>query len=372
MRLTDPALPWLIGIGTVAAFVALVAGRPRFRRRGAQAAGRAVTGVLTNLGVIMVGFLVLNDSYVFYSGWGDLFGTDAPAVTTQRGGSMAGIRRATIGTGSAVEPDPAGGRATLLGSHRRLQHYRVRDSASGTWMTVLVALPAGYDPRTARTYPVIIGLHGFPGSPDAFTRVNVLRTAAALTRHHQLAATIVVIPQIDNPASLDTECTNGPPGDPQTDTWLSRELPDWIVTHLRVRTDRQDWATLGYSYGGWCAAELAVRHPARFAAAIDFEGYFRPDFGRGYDPLITATQRRSYDLPRIAGAVRPPVALWVFASRQDPLSYPTTEQFISRVQAPTVVRATIVPTGGHRLTVFEPYVAGSLRWLASSFRGFGG
>ncbi len=61
---------------------------------------------------------------------------------------------------------------------------------------------------------------------------------------------IMVIPQVNNPPDRDTECLNGPAGSPQSETWLTREMPQWIGDHFRVRTDRESWATGGYSFGG--------------------------------------------------------------------------------------------------------------------------
>ncbi|QDP95728.1 hypothetical protein FOE78_07265 [Microlunatus elymi] len=370
MQLTDPALPWLLAILAAAVFVCLVLGLPRWHHRLARGVSRAVAALLMNSLVIMVGFLVLNNSYVFYSSWSDLFGTGPKDSSSQHGGTGTAALRTVHGTDlkwvkgnrDFALPDPG----------RSLQDYHVRDVASDATMQVLVQLPRGYDPASTRRYPVIIGLHGFPSVPASFTKINFLRTAESLTKQHQFARTIFVIPQINSPRQLDTECVNGPaPGDPQTDTWLSKELPPWIVRHLHVRTERQDWATLGYSFGGWCAAELTMRHPSLFSAAIVFEGYFHPLFGRDYVPL-TGAQLKPYDLVAMAGHQPPPVAIWLFASQQDHLAYPTTHQFIEQAKAPLAVHAVIVPTGGHRTTIFEPYTAGSLLWLAKTLPAFRG
>ena len=120
-----------------------------------------------------------------------------------------------------------------------------------------------------------------------------------LTSQHRMAPSIVVVPRIDTPASLDTECVNGGPGQPQTDTWLAHDLPAWTVNHFRVERKRTSWATVGYSYGAWCAASLAMRHPDVFGAAVVLLGYFRPDFSAAYDPLST-DGLRNYDLVALA------------------------------------------------------------------------
>ncbi len=171
------------------------------------------------------------------------------------------------------------------------------------------------------------------------------------------------------PASLDTECVNGGPGQPQTDTWLAQELPTRTVGHFRVQRRRTSWATVGYSYGAWCAASLAMRHPDVYGAAVVLQGYFRPDFSAAYDPLST-DGLRNYDLVALARNAPPPLAMWVLTSREDSLSYPTTSKFLSVARPPLDVTATVLAHGGHRLEVFTPYVPNALTWLAQTLPGF--
>ncbi len=367
MQLTDPRLPWVLGTLAVVILVTLVVGWPRWRHPAAQAASRGLTALLMSGVLITTVFLVLNNQYVFYTSWSDIFSSGGLRSASQHGGpatdalqkvSAPGLGR-VAGQRDYALPDPG----------QRMQRYLVQDPASAAAMRVLVYLPPGYRASSSQRYPVVVGLHGFPSVPRSFTKLNFLSTANALMLAHRMAPTIFVIPQINSPRTLDTECVNGPPGTPQTDTWLARELPDWIVRHLHVETRRQSWATFGYSFGGWCAAELAMRHPGVFAAGVVIEGYFQPDFSRSYVPL-TGAALRPYNLVAMAGHNPPPVDLWVFGSKQDKLAYPTTSRFISRVTAPLSVDATIVPTGGHRSSVFEPYTQRALTWLATTLTSF--
>lgn len=105
-----------------------------------------------------------------------------------------------------------------------------------------------------------------------------------------------------------------------------------MTQHFRVRTDRLSWATLGYSYGGWCAASLGLRHPDVFGAAVVFPGYFRPQFSVGFAP--NGPGLHGFDLVALAATERPPVALWVLASKEDGTSWPTTQEFLGAARAP--------------------------------------
>lgn len=368
MPLTSPILPWLIGVIFLVVFAALVIGWPDFTRRSSRMISRGVATLLLNVLIIALCFVLLNNNFIFYSSWSDALGTGAHATTM---GSNVQAKQAASSDAGGPGLSPAAGTPSyqLPQPGKRLQSYTVDDAASGQTMQVLVYLPKGYDPAANAEYPVIMGYHGFPGTPHSFTKVNFLSELDSQSDAGDLHRSIVVIPQINNPSTVDTECVNGGPGQPQTETWLAKELPEWTVNHLHVRTDRQSWTTLGYSFGGWCAAAMTMRHPDIFSGGMSFEGYFEPDFGKSYQPL-SKLQTHQFDLVQLAQTARPPVAIWLFASQQDPLAYPSSEK-IARVAAPpTSVTSVFVPVGGHRNGVFEPYTADALKWLATSLPGF--
>lgn len=370
MQLTDPSLVVLIALLALATFVLLVAGWPRWRNRVMQAATRAVYGISLSLLVVLLAGVVLNNQYIFYTGWGDLFAPSSTAVQQNRGGQAAAAVTARVkGPGLQQLRTPAT-LPPLPQPGSRMQNYtEVVGARSKSHGQVLVYLPVGYDPHSSHAYPVIVGLHGYPSAPKAFVRLNFLSTIDALTAQHAMAPTIVVIPRIDTPATLDTECVNGRPGQPQTETWLSSDIPAWAAAHFRVQTQRTSWAATGYSYGAWCAAVVTMRHPDVFGAAMTMTGYFRPRFSRGYDPLTRAT-RGNYDLVALAHHKPPPVALWVLASREDHGSFPTTEAFLRGARAPLAVTATLLDHGGHRNSTFTPYMPRAMKWLANTLPGF--
>ncbi|GAB3878431.1 alpha/beta hydrolase [Terrabacter terrigena] len=369
MELTDTSLVVLLGVVAAGVFGAVVAGVPRGGPRPLRLALRAGQVLLLNLLVVALCGAALNDQYFFYSSWGDLFGSRSPSVEVHHGGTAReavvanvrgpGLRGLT--TPAILPPLPQPG--------SRLQTYTVVAGRSHAEGQVYVYLPAGYDPRSSRTYPVVVGLHGFPSGPKSFLRLDFLSDIDTLTAEHRLAPSIVVVPRIDTPAGLDTECVNGAPGQPQTDTWLSRDIPAWTVQHFRADRTRTGWATVGYSYGAWCAASVSMRHPDVFGAAVVLLGYFRPDFSRTYDPLTSRTMR-DYDLVAMARNAPPPLSMWVLTSREDSLSFPSTSSFLSAAHAPLDVAGTVLAHGGHRDGVFTPYIPAALAWLGQTLPGF--
>ena len=371
MELTDTSLIVLLALLALGLFVLVVVGWPRWGGRVARGATRGVQVVMLNVLVVTLCAAALNDQYLFYSSWRDLLGSRSASVSLHHGGTSNDVVTAKVpGPGFTRITSPASlPRLPQPGS--RLQTYTVIDRRVGYDGQVLVHLPVGYDAHSPKAYPVLIGLHGFPSAPHRFVQLNFISTIDKLTAEHRMAPTIVVVPRIDTPSNLDTECVNGSAGQPQTETWLSRDLPRWTAEHFRVQTRRTSWAMIGYSYGAWCAATITMHHPDVFGGAIVIAGYFRPDFTSAYDPLSNSTLGR-YDLVNLARTSPPPLAMWVLASREDSLAYPTTAKFLSVARPPLDVTALVLKHGGHRDQVWEPFVPDAISWLAQTLPGFHG
>ncbi|MEW1955486.1 alpha/beta hydrolase-fold protein [Terrabacter sp. NPDC080008] len=371
MELTDTSLVVLLALLAVAAFGLIVAGSPRRGGPVVRGVVRALQVVALNVFVLALAGAALNDQYLFYSSWSDLFGARADTVRVHQGGKPPGGAAAHVqGPGLPVVGSPLV-LPPLPHPGTRLQVFTVSDSRSRTRSEVYVQLPVGYNPRSGRLYPVIVGLPALPSGPQGFLRLGVLSTVDRLTAQHRLSPSIVVVPTIDTATAPDTECVDGAPTEPQTDSWLARGLPAWTAQHFRVQRSRLGWTTLGYSSGGWCAASVAMRHPDVYGAAVVLAGYFRPDFSAAYDPRSSAAQR-GYDLVALARTAPPPVSMWVLTSREDSLSYPTTSALLSAARPPLDVTGTVLARGGHHDALVTPYVPVALSWLAQTLPGFRG
>jgi hypothetical protein len=252
--------------------------------------------------------------------------------------------------------------------------YKVKGRLSGLTGEVLVDLPASYgDPASRhRRYPVLETFHGYPGTPrqwlDSMALGQVLDTES--TAGH-VAPALVVAPQIEIPPGRDTECVDGGPGLPAVDTWLTQDVPDWVVRTFRVRTDRAGWATAGLSAGGWCSAMASLLNPGRYGAALVFGGYFGAKFGSAYRPWPPGGPlARRYDLIARVTADPPPVAMWVETSHSDRTSYASTEKFLHVVRSPLAVHLVEFAHAGHSVLLWAGLVPDAVRWLGNEVPGF--
>ena len=56
---------------------------------------------------------------------------------------------------------------------------------------------------------------------------------------------IIVSPNLEIPSGVDSECVDGGSAGPAVETWMSQDVPDWVLTTFRARSDRRSWATIG-------------------------------------------------------------------------------------------------------------------------------
>jgi enterochelin esterase-like enzyme len=363
---------------TLATFVAVVAFWPSL-------AGRHAGRVLGRVGLLLgVNFLVLltsasflNAQFLFFADWTDLKGafTGPPTSTVvTRGGEAARAAQRRV-NGHAAEGtvgSPKLPTGTLVSPG--VVSYKVRGSAAGVLGTVVVALPPGYsDPANAsRHYPVIEAFQGYPGSARTWYKtMDIDGAIAQRVSAKRMSPALVVMPQVEIPVGVDTECVDGSPGRRKVETWVAVDVPNWIAKNFRVRDARQSWATIGLSSGAWCAAEVTMLHPAQYSAAIVMGGYFRPEFGPFYQPYPPGgALAKRYNLVALAKKAPPAVAIWLETSHSDRVSYPSSVDFLKAARAPTAVDATVLEHAGHRISLWKGLLPKALDWLGTNIPGF--
>lgn len=362
---------------TVMAFIGLVALWPRLTSRTPwHIAGRVGSLVLVNVLVLLTAATQLNSAYLFFAGWSDLHGAitgDIVQTGLDRGGAAASAPNVLV-RGNAAKVAAHVPALTLPAGSNGLLGYTVHGALSGLTGTVLVQLPSGYTSAaaSAQRYPVLEAFHGYPSEPLNWVKIfGIGHLIEQQVQAHTLRPTLVVMPQIELPRGVDTEGVNGGPGQPQVETWLTRDVPDWVAQRFRVSSNRNAWATVGYSTGGFDAAMSTVLHPAQYGAGIILGGYFRPEFGPFYEPFLpTSAAGRRYDLSRVVAHHPPPVSLWVETSHADPVSYGSSARFLRSTKSPMAVHAVVLQNAGHRDSVWIALLPQALRWLGTNVHGF--
>ncbi|MBL7259341.1 esterase [Actinoplanes sp. LDG1-01] len=295
--------------------------------------GRTGLVVLVVVSSVTVSALQANRLTTTYESWSALAGRSVPL--------------------SAGPPSPGGG---------RLLTVVVPGHASGLNLTMGVYLPAAYDlPGGAdRRFPVIEAFHGYPGSPNVWIR----RLDAVPTLDREIAAgrmppAVVLFPYQTPRRLLDTECTELV-GGPRTETFLTADVAAWATANLRVRTDRAGWGLIGYSAGGFCAMNLALRHPGRYAAAASLSGDAGPGITVG-DGSEKTTNNVAW---RLAHLPQPRISLYVTWAADDAQSRDGSRAVVRAARPPIALTAVELPRGGHSMALWRRMEGPAFDWLA--------
>ena len=216
--------------------------------------------------VILAGVLV-NDAGNFYTSWLELLGEKH---TVRNVVAVPGSQDAVL-------------RAKLARARAQGRGLVTQISIPGTsprfgTFSALVYLPAQYGlPEYAhRVFPVVELIAGSPGTPKTWT--ESLHVAQILDREIAAGRSspfIAVMPSQDVAGRRDTQCVNVVHG-PNVEMYLTLDVRNVITRAFRASTQSREWALMGYSSGGFCATNLAMRHPESFSAAVSIAGNGHP------------------------------------------------------------------------------------------------
>ena len=289
----------------ILASVGLLAGVIRFRLLAVKIACGSLSIIVAMVG----GVAAVNYYYGYYTTWGQLV-ADFNGGTGDLGSIPATTSSSTAGASSGSI-----GWVTLPG---KLSGYSRRG---------LVYLPPQYgQARYARVrFPVVELFHGTPGTPLTWqTVLRIGQVANQLIARHLIGPMIFVMPSINGPGHQYQDCVNGP--GTSDDTYLTRDVRADVLARYRVSRDAYEWGLAGYSSGGFCAADLALRHRTSFGAAAVINGYFRAADGPAGTALnhsqpLEAANSPLYLAERLTTDGSPLPAFWVAAGTNDKADY---------------------------------------------------
>lgn len=307
----------------------------------------------------------------------------ASAAEVNRIGSFFPTLGALIGTssdpagGTDVEAGPQGDRLAATravrvtrsrGGHGTTEHVRLSGPASGIARDVDVYLPPGYDdPDPALRFPVIEWFPGFPGEPREVTALfglpGLLDDAIA---HDRMPPAVVIVPDINGEPRLshDEECVDAV-GGPADDTFLSADVHAWALSRLRVRTDRAGWALAGWSTGGFCAMDLALRHPGWYGIAASHSGYDAAAQDATTGDLFGSRDdlRRANDVTDLLRTHPVPLELLVAAGAAEHDEQAAADRIATAAAPPVDLTRITFPGGGHNTDAVRVQLPTILEWI---------
>jgi len=195
------------------------------------------------------------------SAWGQLTNGPLPGQTD----------RATVAQMVANRSVPAKGKVvpvTIPGDASKFKHRGE-----------LVYLPPAYfatNPPPALPAVMLIGGQ-FNTAADWIRAGNAVATIDEFAAKHGGNAPVFVFADSGGAFNNDTECVNGVRGNAADH--LTLDVRPYAVANFGVSDDPANWGVMGWSSGGTCALNLAVKYPDLFSAFVNIDGDAAPNAG---------------------------------------------------------------------------------------------
>ena len=334
---------------------------------------RVLAAGLAFVTAMLFGVLGVNRYYGYYQTWNAMLAD----LTHQGVNAASGVPDIKL-TGGSQDGTLDGSRSHLELAQQ--QGYLVRLTVAGQrshiTRVVYVYLPPQYfqPAYQARRFPAIELIHGQPGGPqDWITVVGVTRAFRQLLAERLAQPAVLVMPDANGGDQISLQCLNQA-GGPQDLTYLAVDLPNQMARTLRVRRPGPAWGVAGYSEGGFCAANMALRYPHRYGFAGVLSGYFAPldnqpaGPGLPVSPFGGDNRLREENTP-IDELLNLPAAaaiprFWLGAGAADSQDVAGAESFWQELRprqpdAPL----TLTPGSGHTMTTWRAQVPSMLRWM---------
>ncbi len=333
------ALP-LTAPGTFVVLVALMAGGVLLARRF-----RRTARVLGLVLAILAGTATAADATNAYFGYLPRVGDAVSVIGAPAAWPV--VRRSDLLHGAGSPLASTGGVLTL----------RLPDRGSGFGATSALAwLPPQYFTEPARRFAVVYLAHGSPGVPQDWFRGGQAASVGRDLARRGLPL-VIVAPQLSHGWLDDPECVDGI--HEAAASHLLVDVVPGIDAALRTAPVRGARLLGGMSAGGYCAANLGLRHPGVFGAVMDLSGLGAPTHAGGLRALYgtRASWRAALDSPSVyAPGLRPDpqVAVWLGFGAQDAEVGPGLVRLDRALRADGFDVHLLVRPGRHTFRVWRP------------------
>jgi S-formylglutathione hydrolase FrmB len=235
-----------------------------------------------------------------------------------------------------------------------------------------VYLPPAYLANPRPLLPVVVLLSGQPGAPENW--IDWIQAPAALdayARAHNGLAPVVVMPDDLGSSFANPLCVDSPRGN--AETYLARDVPAWIQSTLQVARQRSSWFIGGFSHGGTCSLQLALRASKIYGGFVDIAGEKEPTLGNRQKTVSKAFGGSDAAFARInpldimQRSRFPETAVLMMEGNQD-LGYADARHVFEACRAAGMDGQWVDLAGGHTPEVWRAAVVRALPWVAGHSR----
>jgi len=345
-----------------------VRGTGSWWRKALRGLGHFVVILVAQALLIVGSFLHINREYGFFTSWSDLLGEAEPAGPVH---DLVPIRRTKVKDipVSKDNPHPNGQLVglTMPGTDPQYSHVPV-------W------LPPQYFEKSEQgtRFPVLYYNGGVNDTGDhGNVSMDLITPARELVKRQKINPFVIVFLPGRIRNGIDSECVDV--GPVYHESWIMKTVMPQIESHYRVGHERGSRFISGWSSGGYCSANLTTKYPKTFNAGFGIGGYYHPTFEGAIlssvtQPLIddNSVVRRVKE-KKVDRSVR----FLSVLNRSDVQSWgpgrepaiidgqvgPDGGQFHRLAKGHQQFTFIVLHGGGHRNTVYMPYVQQCLEWL---------
>jgi len=333
---------------------------------------RVLAAGLAFVTAMLFGVLGVNKYYGYYQTWGSMM-ADLGSQSVNAASTVPDIELASGSRAGTL--DGSHGHLVLAQQQGDLLRLTVTGQRSRITRAVYVYLPPQYFQPAYQSYrfPAIELIHGQPGEPqDWITVAGVTRNFERLLLDKLAQPAVLVMPDANGGRGISLQCLDQA-GGPRDLTYLAVDLPNQVARALRVRQPGTGWGVAGYSEGGFCAANMALRYPHRYGFAGALSGYFAPADnqlagGRLVSPFGGNGRLREQNTPLDEIRALPAVAViprfWLAAGAADGQGVADAEVFRQHLRLRQQdVPLTLTPGCGHSFTAWRAEIPLMLTWM---------
>ena len=157
---------------------------------------------------------------------------------------------------------------------------------------VFVYLPPSYSRDSRRRYPVVVFLHGYTATADAYVRYLDLPQAADSAIAAGARDMIIVLPDAFTAYSGSMYSSSVTTGD--WESYIAGDLIDYVDGHYRTLAQRESRGLGGHSMGGYGTVRIGMKRPDAFGALYAMSSCcLLIDPARGGDAVMRAARERA-------------------------------------------------------------------------------
>lgn len=157
---------------------------------------------------------------------------------------------------------------------------------------VFVYLPPSYSREPGRRYPVLVFLHGYTATAEAYVRLLELPQAADAAIASGAREMIVVLPDAFTAYSGSMYSSSVTTGD--WETYVASDLIAYVDAHYRTLPRRESRGLAGHSMGGYGTVRIGMKRPDVFGALYAMSSCcLLIDPARGGDAVLRAARERA-------------------------------------------------------------------------------